>query len=78
MGSSLCKVFLVPFWQLSPLWGLKRLSHKSEFVLQFSMVVGSDGLRYIFSSYRKYSKGGLLPSDFLFSPPDYDDNNVLL
>lgn len=51
----LCKVLLAPFRQLSLLWGLKRLFlTKSEFVLQFSMVVGSDGPRHIYSSYRNY------------------------
>lgn len=72
----LCKVLLAPFRQLSLLWGLKRLFlTKSEFVLQFSAVVGSDGPRHIYSSYRNYcNKWGLLHSDFLFSPLDYDDN----
>lgn len=72
----LCQVLLAPFRQLSLLWGLKRLFlTKSEFVLQFSTEVGSDGLRHISSSYRNYyNKWGLLHSDFLFSPPDYDDN----
>lgn len=69
-------LLVLPFRQLSLLWGLKQLFLvKSEVVLQFSVVVHSDGPRDISSSYRKYyNKWGFLHSDFLFSPPDYDDN----